>query len=64
MNWLERAKFRDIEVLEIKITDATEQRKTEWIYGESLENFLDPTNPNLTIEGYPAPKRVYIKAKR
>ena len=64
INWLERAKFRDIKVLEIKQTDAMEQRKTEWIYGESLENFLDPTNPELTIEGYPAPKRVYIKAKR
>lgn len=63
-NWLERAKFRDIELLEIKKTDANEQRKTEWIYGESLEHFLDPTNPELTIEGFPAPKRVYIKAKR
>jgi tRNA (mo5U34)-methyltransferase len=64
INWLERAKFRDIEVLEIKKTDANEQRKTEWIYGESLEQFLDPNNPELTIEGFPAPKRVYIKAKR
>ncbi|QIR77546.1 tRNA 5-methoxyuridine(34)/uridine 5-oxyacetic acid(34) synthase CmoB [Sulfurospirillum diekertiae] len=63
-NWLERAKFRDIELLEIKKTDANEQRKTEWIYGESLEDFLDPNNPELTIEGFPAPKRVYIKAKR
>ena len=63
-NWLERAKFRNIELLEIKKTDAKEQRKTEWIYGESLENFLDPNNSDLTIEGYPAPKRVYIKAKR
>lgn len=63
-NWLERAKFKDIELLEIKKTDALEQRKTEWIYGESLENFLDPNNPELTIEGFPAPKRVYIKAKR
>ncbi|MBP6497392.1 MAG: DUF1698 domain-containing protein, partial [Campylobacteraceae bacterium] len=63
-NWLERAKFRDIEILEIKKTNASEQRKTEWIQGESLENFLDPENENLTIEGYPAPKRVYIKAKR
>ncbi len=62
-NWLERAKFRDIELLEIKKTDANEQRKTEWIYGESLEHFLDPNNPELTIEGFPAPKRVYIKAK-
>lgn len=64
LNWLERAKFREIEVLEIKKTDANEQRKTDWIYGESLENFLDPNNPELTIEGFPAPKRVYIKAKR
>jgi len=63
-NWLERAKFKDIELLEIKKTDASEQRKTDWIYGESLENFLDPTNSELTVEGYPAPKRVYIKAKR
>lgn len=63
-NWLERAKFRDIEVLAIKKTDANEQRKTEWIYGESLEQFLDLNNPELTIEGFPAPKRVYIKAKR
>lgn len=63
-NWLERAKFRDIELLEIKKTDALEQRKTDWIYGESLENFLDPCNQELTIEGFPAPKRVYIKAKR
>ena len=64
INWLERAKFRDIDVLEIKQTDTIEQRKTEWIYGESLENFLDAQNPELTVEGYPAPKRVYIKAKR
>ena len=63
-NWLERAKFKDIEILEIKKTDANEQRKTAWIQGESLENFLDPNNPNLTIEGYGAPQRVYIKAKR
>ena len=64
LNWLERAKFREVEVLEVKKTDAYEQRKTDWIYGESLENFLDPHNPELTIEGFPAPKRVYIKAKR
>jgi tRNA (mo5U34)-methyltransferase len=62
--WLERAKFRDIELLEIKKTDLDEQRKTEWIFGESLGNFLDPHNDSLTIEGFSAPKRVYIKAKR
>ncbi|WP_168236940.1 DUF1698 domain-containing protein, partial [Campylobacter fetus] len=45
----------------IKNTDFNEQRKTQWIYGESLENFLDPNDPKLTIEGYPAPKRVYVR---
>ena len=63
-NWLNRAKFRDIEVLEITQTNSDEQRKTEWVYSESLNEFLDPNNPKLTIEGYPAPKRVYIKAKK
>ncbi len=61
-NWLFRAGFKDIKILEIKKTDSKEQRKTDWIESESLENFLDTNNPNLTIEGYPAPKRVYIQA--
>jgi len=60
-NWAKRAKFSNFEVLEIKKTDLNEQRKTQWIQGESLENFLNPENENLTIEGYPAPKRVYVK---
>ena len=61
-NWCHRAGFSHVEVLEIVKTTSEEQRKTEWILGESLENFLDPENPNLTVEGYPAPKRVYIRA--
>ncbi len=62
-NWCFRAGFKDVEVLEIKKTTLDEQRKTEWIEGESLGNFLDKDNPKLTVEGYPAPKRVYIRAK-
>ncbi|OPA77893.1 tRNA 5-methoxyuridine(34)/uridine 5-oxyacetic acid(34) synthase CmoB [Campylobacter pinnipediorum subsp. pinnipediorum] len=62
-NWCERAKFKDFEILATKETDTNEQRKTEWINGESLENFLDPNDNSKTIEGYPAPKRVYIKIK-
>jgi len=63
-NWSEKAKFNSFEVLEIKKTDLNEQRKTEWILGESLGDFLDKNNPELTIEGYPAPKRVYVKLKK
>ena len=63
-NWCNRAGFKNIEVLGIKKTDLNEQRKTEWIDSQSLNDFLDPNNPNLTVEGYPAPKRVYIKATK
>ncbi len=61
-NWCYRAGFREVEVLAIKKTDLEEQRKTEWINSQSLNDFLNPNNPELTVEGYPAPKRVYIKA--
>ncbi len=63
-NWCKRAKFKSFEILEIKKTDLNEQRKTKWIQGESLENFLDPNDKSLTIEGYPAPKRVYVKLRK
>ncbi len=61
-NWCYRAGFKEVELLEIKKTNLNEQRKTEWINSQSLDDFLDPNNCNLTVEGYPAPKRVYIKA--
>lgn len=63
-NWCYRAGFNEIEVLDIVKTESSEQRKTEWINTHSLEDFLDKNDQNKTIEGYPAPKRVYIKAKK
>jgi len=63
-NWCYRAGFETVEVLEIKKTDLNEQRKTAWIDHQSLEHFLDPEDETKTIEGYPAPCRVYIKASK
>jgi tRNA (mo5U34)-methyltransferase len=63
-NWCERVGFKDFELLAVKSTDTNEQRKTEWVLGQSLEDFLDPNDNSKTIEGYPAPKRVYVKVKR
>ncbi len=63
-NWCLRAGFTEFEVLAVKKTDLNEQRKTEWIDHQSLKDFLDSNDKNKTIEGYPAPKRVYIKAKK
>jgi len=63
-NWLERAGFEDIEVLAITVTTSEEQRKTEWSFDQSLEDFLDENDKTKTVEGYPAPKRVYVKARK
>ena len=59
-NWAEVAKFKSFELLEIKPTDLNEQRKTDWIEGESLNNFLNEDGTK-TIEGYPPPIRAYIR---
>ena len=63
-NWCYRAEFEEIEVIAIVKTEHEEQRKTEWINTQSLSDFLDKDDHNKTVEGYPAPKRVYLKAKR
>ncbi|QKJ27191.1 tRNA 5-methoxyuridine(34)/uridine 5-oxyacetic acid(34) synthase CmoB [Aliarcobacter cibarius] len=63
-NWLIRAGFENIEVLATVVTTTDEQRATFWSFDESLENFLDPNDNSKTVEGYPAPKRVYIKARK
>jgi tRNA (mo5U34)-methyltransferase len=60
-NWCLRAGFKSFEVLETSITQENEQRKTEWIEGESLKDFLNPKDNTKTVEGYPAPARVYVK---
>ncbi len=60
-NWTKRAKFKSFEILGTYKTSTDEQRKTDWIDGESLSDFLDPNDNSKTVEGYPAPKRIYIK---
>jgi tRNA (mo5U34)-methyltransferase len=59
---LERAGFKNIQVVNINQTSIEEQRSTQWMEFESLEDFLDPEDHNKTIEGYPAPKRVVVIA--
>jgi len=61
-NWCERAKFSDVEFLGKRYTTTNEQRKTEWIDGESLDSFLNK-DQTKTVEGYEPPLRVYLKLK-
>lgn len=63
-NWLIRAGFVDVEVFCTHAMSGAEQRRTAWMTFESYDDFIDPDNPALTVEGYPAPIRVFIKARR
>ncbi len=62
--WLEMAGFVRPQVLDVTATTASEQRTTNWMRFESLDKALDQQDPTLTVEGYPAPKRAVIIARR
>ena len=64
VNWLTQAGFRNIEVVDITRTSHAEQRRTQWMRYESLENYIDPNNPNQTVEGYPPPTRAIVLANK
>ncbi len=62
-SWLARAGFTHIQCVDVAKTSCEEQRKTDWIQTESLKDFLDPDDPDKTIEGYPAPVRAVFMAR-
>jgi tRNA (mo5U34)-methyltransferase len=59
-SWLKRCGFKNINVADVNRTSIDEQRITPWMAYESLQQFLDPKDPDKTIEGYPAPKRAIL----
>lgn len=63
-NWLQRLGFTDIRTVDIDQTSIAEQHSTDWMTFQSLQDFLDPTDKNKTIEGHPAPKRAVVIAKK
>lgn len=64
--WLEQAGFKSIKLVDVTKTTPEEQRATHWIGDntQSLKDFLDPNNDNLTIEGLPAPKRAIFVCQK
>lgn len=62
IQWLQAAGFSDTRCVDITPTTLAEQRKTDWINSESLEDFLDPHNSAMTVEGHPAPVRAVVLA--
>ena len=64
-SWLKKCGFDHVRCVDINVTTLQEQRQTEWMTFHSLENFLDPDNPGLTVEGHPAPTRAtFVATKR
>ena len=63
-NWLTRVGFQEVKIFFEHGMNSSEQRRTDWMTFESYSDFIDPDNPELTVEGYPAPIRVYLKARK
>lgn len=62
--WLEKVGFVDVKIVDENVTSLDEQRTTEWMKHNSLPDYIDPENPNMTVEGYPAPRRAILIAKK
>lgn len=62
--WAQRCGLKNIRIVNINQTSTEEQRATEWMTFQSLADFLDPEDPNKSIEGYPAPKRAILVAEK
>ncbi|MDX9835035.1 MAG: tRNA 5-methoxyuridine(34)/uridine 5-oxyacetic acid(34) synthase CmoB [Desulfobulbus sp.] len=63
-NWLTRSGFRAVRLFCEHAMSDSEQRRTDWMQYESYEDFIDKDNPLYTVEGYPAPRRVFFSAEK
>ena len=64
VKWVDDAGFKNTRVISTTKTTSEEQRITEWMQFESLDDFLDQHDKNKTIEGYPAPIRSIVIAEK
>lgn len=63
-NWLIKCGFIDVRIADLSVTSLAEQRRTSWMVNDSLAEFLNPDDRTKTIEGYPAPKRAVLIARK
>jgi tRNA (mo5U34)-methyltransferase len=63
-HWMQRAGFTDVELFCSHPMSSAEQRRTGWMTFESYSDFLKSDNPALTVEGYPAPHRVFLFGRK
>ncbi len=62
--WLEQCGFDDVRIVDENVTSVGEQRTTTWMTHNSLPDYLDPADPSKTVEGYPAPRRATLIARK
>lgn len=62
--WLRQAGYREVRVVDVNRTSIQEQRSTDWMRFLSLPDFLDPQDPQRTVEGHPAPVRAIVLATK
>ena len=63
-HWMQRAGFSSVEIFCVHPMSQAEQRRTDWMVFESYSDFLNPDDPSLTVEGYPAPHRVFLCGRK
>jgi len=63
LRWVRSAGFESVDLVDVSVTSLQEQRSTEWMRFESLQQALDPEDAGKTLEGYPAPTRALLIAR-
>ncbi len=63
-HWLTRCNFEVLAYDDPVRTTSEEQGKSEWITSHTLEHFLDSADSCKTIEGYDAPHRCIVVARK
>jgi tRNA (mo5U34)-methyltransferase len=63
LSWLSDSGFCETRLAGVSVTTSEEQRSTEWMPFESLQQVLDPENPDLTVEGWPRPRRAILVSR-
>ncbi len=63
INFVRRSGFTTASLIDVHRYEE-EQQKTAYSHMPPLSDFIDKENPDRTIEGYPAPVRIHISARK
>jgi tRNA (mo5U34)-methyltransferase len=63
LNWVKAAGFSEVRLVDVTMTTVQEQRSTDWMRFESLQQALDSSDQGRTVEGLPAPIRATVVAR-